>query len=165
MFCPNCGGNNSTDQKFCRSCGLSLEKIAQSLVEQLPAKSAESIEERRDKIEKLGVVALAGSGAIVLGFLFYLIIVKMILEQGKLWPGIALLMLFISGLLAVVFLNYASSLKETAAKRQLRQRRESLQGEATGKLLNEPHLEPLPSVTERTTELLYAEKKSNDKTS
>ncbi len=165
MFCPSCGSKNSTNQKFCRSCGLSLEKIAQSLVEQLPVKSEESIEKRRDKIEKLGVIALGSFGVIGLGFLFYQIIFKMILEQGKLLPGIALLILFICGLLAVVFFNYANSLKDAATKRRLQQPTELPQGEASAKFLNEPYLEPIPSVTERTTELLYAEKKGNDKAS
>ena len=36
MFCPHCGKENSIEQRFCRSCGLSLEKTAQSLAEQRP---------------------------------------------------------------------------------------------------------------------------------
>ena len=87
----------------------------------------------------------------------------MILEQGKLLPGIALLILFMCGLLAVVFFNYANSLKDAATKRRLQQPTELPQEEASAKLLNEAYLEPIPSVTERTTELLYAEKRGNDK--
>ncbi|MGI8838237.1 MAG: hypothetical protein ACR2H4_16605, partial [Pyrinomonadaceae bacterium] len=75
------------------------------------------------------------------------------------------LILFICGLLAVVFFNYANSLKDAATKRRLQQPTELPQGEASAKFLNEPYLEPIPSVTERTTELLYAEKKGNDKAS
>jgi len=165
MFCPNCGSKNSTEQKFCRSCGLGLEKVAQSLVEQLPAKRDEKLEKRKDKIERLGVFALSGFGVVGLGFLFYLIVFKMILAEGKVLAGIAFLTLIICGLLAVVFFNYANSLKEAATKRRLQQPTELPQGGSSAKLLNEPYLETLPSVTERTTELLYVEKKSNDKAS
>ena len=37
MYCPSCGQATSTEQKFCRSCGLSLEKVAESVAEQRPA--------------------------------------------------------------------------------------------------------------------------------
>jgi predicted amidophosphoribosyltransferase len=37
MHCPNCGKKTNTEHKFCRSCGLPLEKVAQILAEQLPA--------------------------------------------------------------------------------------------------------------------------------
>ncbi len=165
MFCPNCGSRNSAGQKFCRSCGLSLEKIAQSVVEQLPVKAEESIEKRRDKIEKLGVAALISFGAIGIGFLFYQIIFKMMLAQGKVLAGTALLILIVCGLLAMVFFNYANSLREAATKRRLQQPAELPKAETSTKLLDESHLEPVPSVTERTTELLYVEKRDNDKSS
>ena len=72
MFCPNCGSKNSTQQKFCRSCGLSLEKSAQSLVEQIPAKIDQSLERRKEKLERFGVIALSGLGVVGAGALFYM---------------------------------------------------------------------------------------------
>jgi len=164
MFCPSCGSKNSTQQRFCRSCGLSLEKIAQSLVEQLPSKPNESLEKRKDKLERLGVIALSGFGVVGVGFLFYLIIFKMMLAEGKVLAGLAFLALIICGLLAVVFFNYANSLKDAAVKNRLQEPDELPQDEMSVKLLNDSYLEPMPSVTERTTELLYAERKGTDKT-
>jgi len=31
MFCPNCGKDNSKEQKFCATCGTNLEAVAQAL--------------------------------------------------------------------------------------------------------------------------------------
>lgn len=165
MFCPNCGTKNSINQNFCRSCGLGLEKAAQSLVEQLPAKRDEKLEEQTTSIERLGVFALSGFGVVGLGVLIYLTIFKMILAEGRVLAGIAFLTLIICGILAVVFFNYANTLREAGIKRRFEQPTELGSEEVAGKLLNESYLEPVPSVTERTTELLYVEKKGNDKKS
>src|ERR1700730_2292131 len=35
MYCPNCGKENSYEQRFCRSCGLSLQTIPQALANEL----------------------------------------------------------------------------------------------------------------------------------
>jgi uncharacterized membrane protein YvbJ len=163
MFCPNCGSKNSTQQKFCRSCGLSLEKIAQSVVEQLPAKFNQSLENRKEKLERLGVIALSGFGVAGGGVLFYLIIFKMMLAEGKILAGFALLTIILCGLLAVFFFNYANSLSEKAIKNRLQQPEELPEYETPAKLLNDTYLEPTPSVTERTTELLYIERKEDNK--
>jgi hypothetical protein len=33
MHCPDCGSEALADQRFCRACGLSLERFAQLLAE------------------------------------------------------------------------------------------------------------------------------------
>jgi zinc-ribbon domain len=163
MFCPNCGSKNSTQQKFCRSCGLSLEKTAQSLVEQIPTKIDKSLERRKEKLERFGVIALSGVGVVGVGALSYMIIFNMMLAQGKILGGLALLTIIICGLLAVFFFNYANYLKETAVKNRLQPPEEMPESETPAKLPNDSYLEPIPSVTERTTELLYVEKKKDNK--
>jgi hypothetical protein len=163
MFCPNCGSKNSTQQKFCRSCGLSLEKSAQSLVEQIPAKIDQSIERRKEKLERFGFIALIGVGIVGVGALSYMIIFNMMLAQGKILGGLALLTIIICGLSAVFFFNYANFLKETAVKNRLQPPEETREYETPAKFLNDSYLEPIPSVTERTTELLYVEREKDNK--
>jgi uncharacterized membrane protein YvbJ len=53
MYCPNCGTKTSIDQKFCRSCGLSLEKTALSLSEQLPAKVDQGLQAQKERLESM----------------------------------------------------------------------------------------------------------------
>ena len=71
MYCPNCGTTISSDQSFCRACGLGLEKIAQSLIEQRPNEFAESLQQRKERIERWGVAALSvfGLGVISIPFI------------------------------------------------------------------------------------------------
>ena len=37
MYCPNCSSEASTDQKFCRSCGMELQAVAELIRDQSPA--------------------------------------------------------------------------------------------------------------------------------
>ena len=164
MFCPNCGKKDSAAQKFCRSCGLSLEKISQSVVEQLPTKLDQSIEQRTEKLEKLGVVALSVFGAGVLGFIIYGVVVKLMISQGMFITGLAILGLLVMigcGLASVILFARANELKESVGKRKLEAAKDespaTLSAADTGRLLAEP-LTPAFSVTDRTTELLTVEK-------
>jgi hypothetical protein len=123
MYCPNCGNQTSTDQKFCRACGLGLEKIALSLGEQLPARMDQSLIARQERLEKLGLGALSVFGLGVLGFLLYAVAQKLLASQGSLLTILALVGLVIMlgcGLLSVILFARAQELKEQASKRQLK---------------------------------------------
>jgi len=165
MYCPNCGNQTSSEQKFCRACGLGLEKIAQSLGEQLPARMDQSLSARKERLEKLGVGALSVFGLGILGFLLYAVGQKLLATQGGLLAILAMVGLVIMlgcGLLSVILFARAKELGEQASKRQL-QPSETETGGSTRELLPEGRFEPVPTVTDRTTELLFAEKRDAKK--
>ena len=154
MYCPNCGNKNAESQNFCRACGLGLEKIAESLVEQLPTVAVQSLQERKEKLERLGMASLGVFGLGLFGFLLYGLFSKLILTQGPLIAVLAVLaaIIFIgSGLAAVFLFAKANELKEAAGKRQI-----DRSGDSTGKLLDSPQ-QPVFSVADRTTNLLPGE--------
>ena len=141
MYCPNCGNKNAEDQNFCRSCGLGLEKIALSLTEQLPTVAVQSLQERKEKLERLGVASLSVFGVGVFGFLLYSLFSKLLLSQGLLVAVLAVLGAIIfmgSGLASVILFAKAKELKEAAGKRQL----------------DPGQQQPAFSITDRTTNLL-----------
>src|ERR1044072_1628435 len=89
MFCPNCGAKTSTEQKFCRACGLGLEKIALSLTEQLPTRPDDHLLSQKEKYERWGVAALSVFGVGLLSIILYNIIYKMMITQGNIVAGLA----------------------------------------------------------------------------
>ena len=165
MFCPNCGNETSADKRFCRSCGLELEKIAQSLAEQMPMKTDESLQQRKNKFEQMGMVALSVFGLGVLGAIVFGIVYKLMVTQGNVIAGLALLGLiavFGSGILSVYLFAKAKEVESESARRQIRQAGETGKSETTGELMLEAGGNQMVSVTEGTTELLSAAKR--DKT-
>lgn len=166
MYCPNCGAKTSTEQKFCRSCGLGLEKIALSLTEQLPARLDENMLSQKERLERLGVAALSVFGVGVLAVLVYGIVYKTMIEQGKILGGLALLGFLVMmgcGILSVILFAKAKDAEGAAGKRKLQGANvetnpASVATTPTKELLTEGHFEPVPSVTDRTTELLSVEK-------
>lgn len=167
MYCPNCGTIIHPPQSYCRVCGLGLEKIAESLIEQRPTKFDESLQQRKERIERWGVVALSAFGIGILSIPIYHF-VKMMVE-GRMLAGIGYLTLFIlmaCGLISVILFAKAKSLDETKTRRRIAPPDPSVQADTTAKLLApQDDLNSVPSVTEATTELLFAEKQTTDKKS
>jgi hypothetical protein len=162
MYCPNCGNKNADDQNFCRSCGLSLEKIAQSVSEQLPTVAVRSLQERKDKLERLGMASLSIFGLGIAGLLLYNIFFKLLPTYGPLVATLAVIVaaIFIaSGLASVILFAKAKELKEAAGQREI-----GPPGDPTGKLL-ESREQPAFSIADRTTNLLpVADAKKNSST-
>lgn len=163
MFCPHCGKVNSAEQKFCRSCGLSLEKVAQSLAEQLPTgESNKHLQDRQRLVERWLSIVLGSMFAIFVVAILWTLIYKIIIIKGQVLSGLTFLTLFVAAVTALLLVIYRESLRETLSKHQLPQTPSALT-EHTAKLLPEPDFEPVPSVTEGTTSPLFVEKKRGRK--
>ena len=160
MYCPNCGKSNSAEQKFCRSCGLSLEKTVQSLADQLPALELDKqLRERQRRVDRLINIVAGTAGSIVVAGVLWGIVYEIIIVKGEVIAGLFFLAFVLGVILFALLSIYGESLRKTAGKRQLPEPHPQVVAD-TGKLLSESHVEPLPSVTERTTELLNKDKGS-----
>jgi zinc-ribbon domain len=160
MFCPDCGKLNSAEQKFCRSCGLSLDKVAQSLAEQRPATELNKhLKDRQRQVERWLSILLGGTFGIFVLAVLWAIVYQIIIVKGDVLKGLIFLTVFVGTVAALILVVYRESLRESLAKRQLPQTPLPMT-EHTTRRLPESDLKPIPSVTESTTELLYAEKKS-----
>ena len=160
MYCPNCGKTNSAEQKFCRSCGLRLEQIVQSLVEQTKNPDQNLITQQRNLDRWINIVAGVTVsilvGAVIWGIVYAIIIVKGAVVSGSIFLAVIL------GIVLFALLNlYRHSLASKSSKGSPQPSlTESTAAADTGKLLSEPRYEPVPSVVENTTELLTVEKQN-----
>jgi len=163
MFCPNCGANNSTQQKFCRSCGFNLEKSAESLIEQMPSAQTTSLAHREKLIERFGNFALGGLGIVGIIGIFALLrfLVTNIMVPGtNVFAVVLLAAFFIFAILSLVFVVLNESIKEKKAKSNSALIEEIPESIKTGKLLEEKPFEPAATITENSTELLFVENKT-----
>lgn len=163
MFCPNCGTNNLTEQKFCRSCGLNLGVIAESLLLQLTtaldansSKKERSIENFKNFVlSRFGLLLLIAVISIIAGIFF-----KVILTDNDVSFGISLIVITISTVLIILFVSFDIFVKERKAQINPALTSELTAAKDTGKLLEEKPFEPVESVTEHSTELLLVENKT-----
>jgi hypothetical protein len=155
MFCPNCGGENRGEQNYCRKCGLKLDAISQAVSEQRPSKEYAELQRQKDRFERLGLLSLSISAVIAIGLLLAKVTYyKLILfgPEALFWSAFGTLVLF--GLLSVFFFNYPKLVWKFD---KLNPRLDPAAGqpaEPTQKLIEDRPFEPVPSVTEGTTDLL-----------
>jgi hypothetical protein len=162
MFCPHCGKTNSAESKFCRSCGLSLEKVRQSLAEQLPeAELDKHLRDRKKQVDRILTVILGSAFTIFVLAMLWALIYQLIIVKGEVLKGSIFLGLFLAAVTALLMVIYRESVLESITRQRMSHL--SLPERETTAKLHESSCEPLGSVTERTTELLFAEDKSERK--
>lgn len=160
MFCPNCGATNTTEQKFCRTCGLNLEKTSESLLRQIPSAQSANLRRQEKLLEKFGNIAFGGFGVVLLtgvAAIIYVVITKFVLSGTNIFAGILLTAFVIFAALALAYVIFAESIKEKKQKIGFQAGKESEKAKDTAKLLEEKPFDPVRSVTENSTELIYVE--------
>lgn len=165
MYCPNCGRTNSAEQRFCRSCGLQLEETVKSLTNQLPGEDLDKhLEARQRAVERLLPIVGGTAISIVVGAVLWGVIYEIIIVQGEVIAG-SIFLAFVLGLILFALLAiYRNSLEKASKMRRLSEI-DLRRAQNTAELLPESSVEPTPSVTEHTTELLMAEREKVDRSS
>ena len=155
MYCPKCGTKASAGQKFCRACGLSLDRFAQLLAETPANTEDKNITQAKRRLRQLeSGIKLAGY-AVMLGVLSFVAIMFALggviaMIDGNIGGGILNLGIAVGIIAAEGLLIYSASLHAKASS-QKANRPAALSAETTNKLLPEDQSRIAMSVAEQTT--------------
>jgi hypothetical protein len=153
MFCPNCGAKNNRQQNYCRFCGLNLRDTAKSLTSQLvfgeDSKLAKSLGSVRRAMD---LVLAALAGVLIVGAVAYFFF-DTGFGKGVLKMGVVIFFLLEAVLGAVGYYQRKERSKAGANKFE-KIANEQTESKETVRLLEEKPYEPVPHVTETSTELL-----------
>lgn len=156
MFCPNCGNKIETGQSFCRMCGMELGKSLQMLAEN------SSAVEKTDWLKRMGIFSIGAVVGIALTIVsvFLLSVMLRVSEEFGLFFFITVSVI-LWGIIAVMFFEKYKSKKLVRSEPEVKTAYlPPHQSELwkTNRQLKDSSFEPIPSVTEPTTEIFYVER-------
>ena len=153
MFCPTCGTKNDIQQSFCRTCGMELKEVLQTLSKNEGFKIEDS-----DWLKKLGVFTIGGFAAFIICLLTIAVFSSLSFPIGAALIFLMILFGLTLGFLSVTLFD-KHQLKN-AIKAQKNDENyltpQQIERWHTNKQLNESSFEPIPSITEPTTELFFS---------
>ena len=167
MHCPNCAHPATADQQFCRSCGMRLEAVSKLVAEH--SSSPGEIQKKADKVALEAAIVRSMFnwimwGMIILGIGVFLLVVNKNLGIAK-ELGLLSSFLLLGGI-SVATAGVLKAIKQgtlVATTRQGNQISGSTDTTNTKPLPTHPIPAALPSVTERTTQLIGVEDPGTNK--
>ena len=155
MHCPNCGIAATTEQQFCRSCGMALETIGKLVDQHSGAISPSPTKVDKVRAENEIVRSMFTAlmiGMAIIGFGVFLLVVNKTLNIAPTVNILAsLLLLGGTGYAAYAVLN---GVRKGASLAVGRSQQQQLPHATDKSLPTNPFAEGLPSVTEGTTQLI-----------
>jgi hypothetical protein len=159
MHCPSCGNESSLDQKFCRKCGFNLEPVSRLVSGNLNAEELKLERAEREKLALRRMVSWMGRGMLILLMGVVLMVIN---KQFHLHQLVGLLSTFI--ILAGVSVAMYGLMDAMRGGRDRSKSKaienadpdtpaNNLKADTTRELEERMPI-PLPSVTERTTQLI-----------
>ena len=156
MHCPGCGNESSLDQKFCRKCGFNLEPISKLLIaDKEPDQAKLSKAEHESLIVRHMFRWMSWGGILLLIGVALLVVSKQLIASPLITlPASFLLLAGIATMSYGVFSAVGRGTKPRLEK-PLKSQNELKSADTTNEL--DARI-PVPSVTERTTQLIDAKK-------
>lgn len=160
MFCPNCAKFNDSGQKYCRKCGIGLERLIKLYDEELSRIAADGPGFSERFFRRLGTGTLSAFGAVGFGFIFALAVdykFRIFGAEMMAWFGVFGFLLL--GALSILFFglsSYASSRRLSAAADS---GGEELSGQGDAELA-QGSPDPASAAESRTTRKLVDAKRS-----
>jgi hypothetical protein len=156
MHCPSCG-KESTSEKYCRSCGMDLEAVSKLVASHLSPEELKAFRDESEKAVLARMVKWMMWGFLVLGIGLIFLITQKTFVQDRLIGLLA--SIFILGGTGIAGYGVLAAIRDGAKTRRSVtepniQPKEISAAKTTASLPEERIPLPVPSVAERTTELL-----------
>lgn len=167
MHCPNCGNQSELDQKFCRKCGFNLEPVSKLIVNNPHADQLKLEKAAREKLALRRMVNWMMRGMLIM---LIGVVVIVINKTFNLDPLVKLIGTFITlGGVSVAMYGLLDTMRGGKGRPKpeaIDVGSHTVNSEESGKADTTRELEgrlpvPLPSVTERTTQLIGDQPKSD----
>jgi hypothetical protein len=162
MNCPKCDLQTLPDQKFCRSCGASLQMITQPLAEYAAVSGPERTPAITRKGEQQRTNRLAPWGFIIMFIGVAIGIIGKMLMHHEMVTVVGVLVSLV-GMFLTVYPYLSPSPRQKLDSRPSSQSDTLIQSQPVKYLPPESNIEYVQSVTERTTNLLKNSAAANPK--
>jgi hypothetical protein len=166
MHCPSCGNESELDQKFCRKCGFNLEPVGKLILNNPDAGQLKLEKAEREKVALRRMVSWMMWGMLIL---LIGVVVIVINKTFNLDPLVKLIGTFITlGGVSVTMYGLLDTMRGGKGRPKsltndvgiAADSEQSVKADTTRELEGRLPV-PLPSVTERTTQLIGDQTKSN----